>query len=332
MSTHFYTITASTEDCPNFNPSDAKFTLGPNYALKGQLEMGTTEGFIHWQMDFYQRNGKSFEASQEWWNQLTGGHPNLREQKEKTHQHYVFQKYCWKDDTSLGARFIINPDTFPKFLSEPLEETKIQKKITVHKTRQIYIFFGPPCTGKSYQAREWCSKFSNGQEPFLMQAFNENAKQRWLGDYQGQDCCMIEEFNPKSFGKDYLKMLLDRQPQQIATLAGGKSALFSPGLIILTTNMTFDQVNKFIKDPIWSTRITKAYQFTTPVPEHLLGKKCTIEQWTPPAPGGPTLEESNSPRSFWKTLNRCHGKPAQDSAPQAVIPNTTKPVTAPEHQ
>lgn len=263
------------------------------YALKGQLEAGTTQGYVHWQMYFYTRKSKTFEWVKNFFTELKLDKPHIEALKTREHQVNAFH-YVHKADTSLGRRFITNPDRFPSYLSKEKED---EAEALVHKTREVFLYYGPPATGKSYAANQTCLAATNGQTPYRVPASSGNSKSRWLGNYSGQEAVIIDEFLPTQFEPDFLKMLLDRGPQEVTTTMGGKSKMFGPKLIILCNNMTRMEARQFCENPIFKTRITKAFHFVIPVPQHLMPKECQFETWTPLPPGGPPGQDSKDQKN-----------------------------------
>lgn len=120
--------------------------------------------------------------------------------------------------------------------------------------RRVVVLFGPNSTGKSYTATAECKAFAD-EPPFLLQAAAAGQKGRWPGGYAGERTCIIDEFQFQDFPLPQLKMLLDRQPQEVATGMGGASVLWKPELIYLCCNCTPAEMKEFGSHPQWLGRI-----------------------------------------------------------------------------
>lgn len=99
--------------------------------------------------------------------------------------------------------------------------------------RDVRYWFGVPCNGKSREARALAA--SLGYEVYeLSKADASNGT--WLGDYDGEECVIMDEVSEDWFSPSMWKKMLDRLPQRIPTGSGGKSVMFSPLLIIMISN------------------------------------------------------------------------------------------------
>lgn len=257
--------------------------LGSHHAMRGQVEKCPETGKEHWQIYFFSKDRHEDALALARLRDLCAN-PTIHVVKCTDKQHAInTYHYAWKDESSLGEdyRFEKNcdEDTLPKYIldSTPTESKKsvVERKIRTEK-REILYWFGPPCTGKSWTATQFANE-KHGGSIFKVQASSGNSKNRWLGDYKGEAVVIIDEFNPCQFDTDYLKMLLDRQPQQLTTMAGGKSTMFDPLVIILINNFTVENAKKWCLQDAWRTRITKCTFMNTPVPAHLRPKDVVFE-------------------------------------------------------
>lgn len=138
--------------------------------------------------------------------------------------------------------------------------------------RKIIWLYGIPCSGKSYTAAKLAEEHTPGVQPYRIAAYSGNSKSRWLGPYEGQAVVICDEFDPAQFDSDFLKMMLDRQPQSLTTVSNGKSAMFDPSLLILISNHTQAYVATFTNNPIFKTRIHATFPFMKEVPDEFKPK------------------------------------------------------------
>lgn len=87
----------------------------------------------------------------------------------------------------------------------------------------VSIYWGPTGTGKSYTA------FRDAGDDFYVKMPG-----KWWDGYSGEECCIIDEFDPNRYDVDDLLRLLDRYPLRIETKGG--SADFCSRRIIITTH------------------------------------------------------------------------------------------------
>lgn len=59
--------------------------------------------------------------------------------------------------------------------------------------RFVTVIWGPPAIGKSYVAQLICSYIGGGTYNVPGKAKNSNG--RWIGDYQGENCAIIDEYD-----------------------------------------------------------------------------------------------------------------------------------------
>ena len=79
-----------------------------------------------------------------------------------------------------------------------------------------------------------------------------------MGNYQGEKIALFDEFEKDDFDSNNLKMLLDRNPQEVTTSMGGKTALFEANLVVLLSNHKPKDM-QWVKLDTWKYRITDAF-------------------------------------------------------------------------
>lgn len=231
-----------------------------NYAVKLTFERCPTTGRDHLHAYFYSRNKKSWKAAKEWLHVFARcGNGQVTQLDTLAHAQNVFE-YVGKDYTRLEDPVSINCDALvPSYVTAGAgcpESGAGGDLVNADWKRRVVVLFGPNSTGKSYYANQKCVEFTSGDEkPFLLQTAAAGQQGRWPGDYAGQRTCIIDEFGFNDFPLAQLKTLLDRQPQEVATAAGGKSVFWKPELIFLCCNCTPAEMKEFGSHPQWVGRI-----------------------------------------------------------------------------
>lgn len=243
---------------------------------RGQRETGK-DGYDHLQVMCGWDNAKSQSAVIAELKAATGTAGfHVKALTTKLHAHRTYQ-YVHKDESAVPhSQFAFNCDQ--KWVPEYLRSGEIEAEEPVLKkvcrpTRRIIGLYGPPCTGKSYLARQMAEK-NEKESVFYCASYSGNSKTRWLGDYKGEATVIIDEFRPDQFDRDYLKMMFDRMPQSLTTTMGGKSAMFDPSLIIFINNATKPEMLKFVNDPVFRSRVTSTHYMDQPVPAEFMPKPC----------------------------------------------------------
>lgn len=99
--------------------------------------------------------------------------------------------------------------------------------------RIVEYWFGKPGTGKSTEARTILR--SKGYDIFEV-CKSDASKGTWLGGYEGQKGCIMDEVEGNWFDVSNWKKVLDRMPQKMAAGAGGKTIDWRPKHIIMISN------------------------------------------------------------------------------------------------
>lgn len=143
--------------------------------------------------------------------------------------------------------------------------------------RFVVVCCGPPKIGKTYI---WKIIASYIGSVYLVPGRAKNSTGRWIGNYSGQDCAIVDEFDYyNDFTTDQWKMLLDVAPHEIPTSAGGKSVMWTPTLVVLLSNLSSSQVRKhpFNVDPVFVYRIAEiSFWYTLVCPVYLRKRKFYI--------------------------------------------------------
>lgn len=166
---------------------------------------------------------------------------------------YANKDYTRDEDPVLFGGTDVVPDYIRAGQGAP--EDVSGSAVSADWKRRVVVLFGPNSTGKSYTATAECKAFAPGERPFMLQAAAAGQNGRWPGGYSGERTCIIDEFGFNDFPLAQLKMLLDRQPQEVATASGGKSVLWTPELIFLCCNCTPAEMKEFGEHPQWVGRI-----------------------------------------------------------------------------
>lgn len=154
------------------------------------------------------------------------------------------QSYIHKNFSHVDGPWSYTQESIPNFVEEKKESGP----------KKVLWVSGDFNTGKSYYLTQIFSWLYDS--PYQFPGRANSSRSRWLGDYQGQQFVVIDEFNPKDFGRDELKLLLDRGPQVVARSMGGKSVLFSPAFVLLLSNHKSDAIRAiFAHRPELKTRV-----------------------------------------------------------------------------
>lgn len=217
---------------------------------------------------------------------LFGGHPHVEGCRTDRHAHKHFH-YVHKDESSLGTRFSVGCNVPKRYLGPYIPEP--EPILVPQLPKRVIVFYGVPRSGKTTAARRICQTLSpNGHYEVPIEAKGQAS--RWIGPYEGQTSVLIDEFNPRLFSRDQLKLLFDSQPSSVSTAMGGRQALWNPDTIIVILNSPskFDQKVPttpqekqewvvpllWIKDEVFRTRVSAVFQFFHQLPPSLLSESC----------------------------------------------------------
>lgn len=269
-----YSITLNSWD-PTLLLNFYEFVKGStDYHLRGQTELAPTTGHLHWQLYFFARPGKSFKATVQYFLTRCGARgPQVKPLLTQAHINNVYA-YVHKDESCSDPLSRIDIGCpLPKSLRDCSDPEEVEQ---VTFQRDIILLFGPPGTGKSYAANK-ISTLVNGYLGLegVYKVPNAVLKHRWIGPYRGQNSVIIDEFSPKQFDSESLKMVLDRDVQQITTSGGGQSTEWIPRLIFLCSNAPSGLVVKWLSNDALATRITHAAAVDAIDPRHK-PKRCTL--------------------------------------------------------
>lgn len=273
---HHFSVTSFRKNCDEKKFIENLKTLAVKDCVRGQLEKCEETGEEHWQIYYYtQKSYDRVTMLARCRDLFADPSVHVKVCTDRDHAIATYH-YAHKDSTSLGEdyRISVHEDILPEYISGS-EKVDEKKSRPLRLKREVHLWFGPPATGKSYRATKLAQDVHGGSV-FYCAASSGNSKSRWLGDYKGEAVVIIDEFDPKQFDDNTLKMLLDRQPQRLTTVQGGRSCMFDPAVIILINNWDVATAKNWVSSPIWSTRVTSAEFMNTPVPSHLMPAVCKL--------------------------------------------------------
>lgn len=257
---HYYALTTFSHDVYKCAESTVALRDNSNYAGRITFETAPSTGRKHLHVFLYSRNKKSWAASKTWLYEHFGCTDGaVIELKTLAHAQNMFE-YTGKgytrdeDPVLFGGKDVIPSNVRSGAGCPESGPEGGGSSVTADWKRRVIILFGPNSTGKSYVANAECRAFSD-EQPFMLQAAAAGQNGRWPGGYAGERTCIIDEFGFNDFPIAQLKMLLDRQPQEVATASGGKSVLWTPELIYLCCNTTPAEMKEFADHPQWLGRI-----------------------------------------------------------------------------
>lgn len=270
---------------------------GTNHGFKVTFEQCPTTGRPHIHVFMYSQRKRSWTAAKEWLHDKFACQGEVRQLKTLIHAQRAFA-YVGKEYTRLEEPILIGK-TIPQIISQ-LGCEDDDDSVDPDWKREVHIYYGPPFTGKTTKAIEYC-KLKGFTKPFIMPGKAKQSNGRWIGKgFTGQEAVIIEEWNINNFETDQLKLMLDRVPQQLPTTMGGVSTFWAPQLIIMTTNHTLPELKKYFEDPkmpdLWTGRITSFHAFTVVYPT--LGRKPTWVEHIPfvqqPSAGPPAAQAASA--------------------------------------
>jgi hypothetical protein len=110
------------------------------------------------------------------------------------------------------------------------------------KDKEVVIYCGPPGTGKSYDARNYL-----GDNFHNWPAKSAASNTRWCGECDPESNLLIDEWQSSDFAINELAAIFDTYPATVPAAAGGKCAVLRAKRVALTTNMTLEQVQRFLE-------------------------------------------------------------------------------------
>lgn len=259
---HYYSVVAN-----NFQPDhliQAQSTLrdSKEYAARYQLENAPTTGRVHLNMFFYQKHWKTYSATREWLTQFCGDADAEITQLSSLLHAQRWYKYSHKLESRCDGFLpvVVGDQTIiPKacqISGAPDDEVDEPTDYTNWK-RRVILLFGGNSTGKSFTAAAECKIAYPDERPYLLPKQAPNQAGRWVGPYAGERSVIIDEWDFKDFSVEQLKMLIDRQPQSVATSSGGRSIMWDPELIYICINAKVAEILEFKSHPQWNGRITE---------------------------------------------------------------------------
>lgn len=210
----------------SFSPDDVP--EGIQY-IKGQLETGHETGYRHWQLIIVFKKKQSLESAK----RILGGdwHGELTRSK-------AADEYCWKEDTRIdGTQFEYGTKLVRRNEAKDWEriwqqaqEGQIEqipadirvchyrslRTITadfgrpVALVRSVYVYYGPPGSGKSRRAWDEAG----------FDAYPKDPRTKFWDGYQGEENVVIDEFRG---GVDIAHVLrwFDRYPVRVEIKGAG---------------------------------------------------------------------------------------------------------------
>lgn len=160
------------------------------------------------------------------------------------------EKYCWKDETSLGQRFEFGKKVLRRNSSTDWEDVREKAKVgdldsvpadiyiryyrslrtismdhskPVGISKTIYVLFGPTATGKSYRA--W-QRFPS--------AYSKDPRSKWWSGYRGEDVAIMDEFRG-SIDISHLLRWFDCYPVSVETK--GSQVPLCVSTVVITSNL-----------------------------------------------------------------------------------------------
>lgn len=227
------------------------FTVLPSsapisYGLRWQQEVCPDTKSVHLQVYFFTHANKTNIQASAWLTDFfKSKHVNAKPCKTREHASHLYNSYVCKTATAIpNTSVTLNEDKIPDFV----KNTHVWDRITT-------LVVGPNHTGKTTWARLQCKEFAPDEKPYRFPTQSKCQKGRWIGDYKGERCIIIDEFQFGQFGLDELKMLVDRCPQPVAVKAGGASVEVTAERIYLLCNTHITKIEKILEHPQWEGRI-----------------------------------------------------------------------------
>lgn len=212
--------------------------------LRGQLERGEQDGYLHWQVIAHFRDKKSLPQVKE----IFGDEAHCEPSRSSAANAYV-----WKEETRVdGTQFSFGELPFDR--SDPkdwervwtlaksykIEEIPADIRIRCYGQisricadymrpeaieKEIYVFWGKSGTGKTRRAAEEAGP----------QAYWKSPTSVWWCGYQSQSSVIIDEFRGK-IGIEHLLRWLDRYPVQVEVKGGSRAVTFIK--VWITSNLS----------------------------------------------------------------------------------------------
>lgn len=213
--------------------------------IKGQLEQGSTTGYLHWQVLVAFKNKVSASKVKD----IFGSSCHIELTRSSAANDYV-----WKEDTRVGHQFElgrlamkrqsaadwdqIRADAEQGNFSEIPSDVYIRsyanlKRIHVDalkpspQEKTVYVFWGRTGTGKSKRAWEEAS----------FNAFPKDPCTKWWCGYAGHENVVIDEFRGQ-IGISHILRWLDRYPTIVESK--GSNCVLAARNIWITSNLSPD--------------------------------------------------------------------------------------------
>lgn len=221
--------------------------LPPNTSyVKGQLERGNDNGYLHWQLVCYYPK----KVSLHYVKRIFGERCHAERSNSAAAEDYV-----WKEDTAIeGTRFELGKKSIKRnsekdwdlivqsaregdFSSIPgdvlvrcygnLKKIRVDSLKPEPLSREVYVYWGKTGAGKSKRAWEEAS----------FDAYPKDPNTKFWDGYVGQDFVVIDEFRG-AISISHLLRWLDRYP--VIVEVKGSSVAFSAKKVWITSNLSPD--------------------------------------------------------------------------------------------
>lgn len=196
--------------------------------------------------------------------------------------------YCTKPDTRVGETFEYGEPTsqgeradlkalqrsidegktiaaisslhFREFLkySRGIEKYMLLKSETIRATTKLFIFFGPPGTGKTVKAYEKAARL--GQVWQMAAPNNERSPTVWFDGYYGQPAALLDDYAPWWLSASQFKKMINSITTPV-NIKGGM-VMFNPKAVFITSNHDPRQWFGSHEWPAIARRVTAYYEFT----------------------------------------------------------------------
>lgn len=268
--------------------------VGVDYKARYQWELAPSTQRLHLNMYLYTRQKKEWHQVKAWVMALCGPtikSPEIAELKSLLHAQrwantYSTKAYSRQDGTQpseVGGASL--PAEVEDGVGAPSDQEKQEKERDWSTfKREVRIYFGPNRTGKGYRVDQEAKAFAPEEKLYKFPTKATPTAARWVGEYKGEKCVLIDEFSFEDFPTDMLKILFDSKPSNVPAAMGGKQVFWCPELIFVVMNCTPKQMNVFIKHPQWHGRITRCEHMNVRVPDIHLGAPpiCNFDENTSP--------------------------------------------------
>lgn len=167
-------------------------------------------------------------------------------------------KYCTKQSSRVAGPWFVGDCTDPADVDlRERREDEPDFSCLPANWRFITVCWGPPAIGKS---RVWNIIFEYvGGGIYNVPGKAKNSSGRWLGNYNGEQCAIIDEFDFDSdFDESQWKLVLDRRPQVLPATMGGRSVLWAPQCIVLLSNHPIGPGHPFT-GMVFRTRFSESF-------------------------------------------------------------------------